>query len=74
MQRLYPKWLRTLAQPNIPMSSILECGQMEHARTARAGLTLDEAVLSVALLAPLRLTLTVQASALGPGTVTGNHT
>ena len=56
------------------MSSILECGQTEHARTARAGLTLDEAVLSVALLAPLRLTLTVQASALGPGTVTGNHT
>ena len=65
MQRLYPKWLRTLAQPNIPMLSILECGQMEHARTARPGLTLDKIVLSVTLLAPLCLTLTVQAAALG---------
>ena len=47
------------------MLSILECGQMEHARTARTGLTLDKIVLSVTLLAPLCLTLTVQAAALG---------
>ena len=47
------------------MLSILECGQMEHARTARPGLTLDKIVLSVTLLAPLCLTLTVQAAALG---------
>ena len=47
------------------MVSILECGQMEHARTARPGLTLDKIVLSVTLLAPLCLTLTMQAAALG---------